>query len=147
MGRPASVNVGTVVVEENARTRIGGLANIKAKRPHHEKAAELLKNMWEGIFGGDVSATDAGRVQVDTSKIAHDCGLPAKIDRSTLLLLVRKRLSNEAYELVIDVVCIGRSLAAIVGDGLPDREKRAAVVEKRIALLEALDVVAEIWKL
>src|SRR4051812_32765325 len=71
-----------VTVEENAMTRIGALCFIRRRQPHHERAAEEFKSLYEARYGGNGGAMDPSRVQVDTSPIAHDSGMAAKIDRT-----------------------------------------------------------------
>jgi len=105
-GAKPNPNVGKVHVMENAMTRIGGLARIASRLDHHEKAAERFKAGYEALYGAGSPASDPSRVQVDTSKTAHDSGMAAKMDRHREIGDILDALGRDQGRLLVGVVVL-----------------------------------------
>jgi hypothetical protein len=142
---PTKPNLGRVWVEENALTRIGALAYIRRRFQHHEMAAERFKNLYEARYGVGSPALDPSRVQVDTSPIAHDSGMAAKIDRTVEIERVIRLLGKEAADRIIACVV----LCIPCDDGVPvlpsGFTNRRHVKREVDALLAALDSLAVLF--
>lgn len=146
--RKPNLDVGKVMAEENAITRIGGLCYIKsAKLPngkreqHHERAAEWVKSTYEAVLGSQ-PAMDAGRIQVDTSPIAHDSGMAARVDRGRKLHDLFEHLGKEATNRIVAVVVLERPCGEIAdGAGWRARER---VVDALLADLDKAAVYLQI---
>lgn len=139
MGREPRLSIGKVWVQENATARIGALCFIRRKEAHHEMAAERFKSLYEARYGAGNGSMDPGRVQVDTSPIAHDSGMAAKIDRTIDLRDAETQLGKPAFDRLVAllVLCIP------AGEGLSSRPRQRAVD----AVLVDLDNLATVWRL
>lgn len=137
--RPDDRHLGKVWVTENAMERIGALCFIRRKEAHHEMAAERFKSLYEARYGAGNGSMDPGRVQVDTSPIAHDSGMAAKIDRTNDLRDAETQLGKPAFDRLVAllVLCIP------AGEGLSSRPRQRAVD----AVLVDLDNLATVWRL
>lgn len=133
-----------VKVEENAATRLGGLALIRRKLNHHEKAAEWFKNAYEALYGGLAPAIDMAKVRVDTSIMAHDNGAVARLDKGKTLQTIMDELGKPASDRVIACVVLGIPCADSAIPGLSGKPSGHAVQREVDLLLEALDLVAEL---
>lgn len=136
-----------VTVEENAMTRMGALCFIRPPRrqPHHERAAEEFKSLYEARYGGAAPAMDPGRVQVDTSPIAHDSGMAGKIDRTVKLEGVIKTLPKPSLDRLVACIILGikcEEQVPTMPSGQPNQRHVARCVEDT---LEALDRLATMW--
>jgi hypothetical protein len=143
--RPENPDIGKVWATENALTRIGALCYVRRRERHHEKAAEVFKAMYEALYGCGSPAMDASRVQVDTSPIAHDSGMAAKIDRGWRIAEAIKFLGEERANRIIAcvVLCIKCEDGA---DVMPSGERnRRQVMREVTGLLSALDMLAGHW--
>lgn len=128
-----------VKVEENIIARIGALCFIRKREPHHEHVAECFKNHYELAFGAGNPVGDPGRVQVDTSKVAHDSGIVAKIEHASKIKQAETRLGREAFDRL--VACI---ILEIPAGGDLHWRTRTAMVD---LVLSDLDCLAAAWKL
>ncbi|WP_143009308.1 hypothetical protein [Pelagibacterium luteolum] len=133
-------NVGKVMVEENLTTRIGGLARIRDRLGHHERAAEDFKNGYEQMYGNGAPAADAGRTQVDTSPIAHDSGMAAKMDRGVKISRAIEGLGKDRANLVIAVIVLCIPIKEIARTP-HSRDCKSTTAE----LMQALDILAQRW--
>lgn len=148
---PTKPTIGKVWAEENASTRIGGLALIRRKLGHHERAAEWFKNAYEALYGGMAPAIDMGKVRVDTSIMAHDNGAVARLDqgRDLLELIVGTqtrppRLPKPATDRIISCVVFGDPAGRLAPLGPSGKPSGRAIEREVDHLLEALDLIAEI---
>jgi hypothetical protein len=135
--RPGDPHLGKVWVQENAMERIGALCFIRRRLAHHEQAAERFKTLYEARYGSGNPAMDPSRVQVDTSPIAHDSGMAAKIDRTKDIRDAEDALGKPMFDRIVACVVLGIP----AGKGHHWR-KRAVHVG---ALLDALDSLSTIW--
>jgi hypothetical protein len=148
--RPQDPNVGRVWAEENVATRIGGLALIRRKLNHHEKAAEWFKNAYEALYGGGMApSVDLGKVRVDTSIMAHDNGAVARLDQGKTLQTVMDALGKPASDRIVACVVLGIPCADSAPPGPSGKPSGHAVQREVDLLLAALDHVAELrqWKM
>lgn len=138
--RKPNLSVGKIDVHENLSTRIGGLALIKRRLDHHERAAEEFKNRYERAYGSANPAVDASRVQVDSSIIAHDSGMGARIDNNRDLADAIKAMGKSVTDIVVGVIVLG---APILSVSPHDhwRSQKSTTEE----LLMALDCLAVRW--
>jgi hypothetical protein len=139
-----NLSLGKVWVEENAVTRIGGLALIRRKLNHHEKAAEWFKNAYEALYGGMAPAIDMGKVRVDTSIMAHDNGAVARLDHGKTLQIVMDALGKPASDRIIACVVLGIPCADNASPGPSGKPSGHAIQREVDLLLAALDHVAEL---
>lgn len=139
MGTEPRLSLGKVWVQENAITRMGALCFIRKREPHHEQVAERFKNHYERAFGAGNPGSDPSRVQVDTSKVAHDSGIVSKIEHASKIHQAEKALGKEAFDRLVAVII----LEIPAGDGLHWRS-RSGMVDLVLSDLDALSVV---WKL
>lgn len=134
-----------VRVDENAMTRIGALCFIRKREDYHERTAAEFKSLYEARYGGQGGAMDPGRVQVDTSPIAHDSGMAAKIDRTVKLEMAMKAMDKLMLDRLVACLILGVSCEE-QSDTLPsghvNRRQSSRCVDET---LEALDYVATIW--
>lgn len=79
-GRPEQRKI---TVASNAMSRIGALCFIRRREPHHEKAAERFKALCEARYEIGGGAIDPSRTPVDSSIVAHDAGMAARLDRTS----------------------------------------------------------------
>lgn len=128
-----------VKVEENIIARIGALCFIRKREPHHEHVAERFKNHYELAFGAGNPVGDPGRVQVDTSKVAHDSGIVAKIEHASKIKQAEVRLGKEAFDRL--VACI---ILEIPAGGDLHWRTRTAMVD---LVLSDLDHLCTVWHL
>lgn len=153
--KPNDPNIGRVWIEENAITRIGGLALIRRRLNHHEKAAEWFKTAYEQLYGGMAPAIDMAKVRVDTSIMAHDNGAVARLDggRKLLELIVGVQhggqrvpalLAKAATDRIINCVVFGCPAGDLAVPGPSGKPSGRAIEREVDLLLEALDQVAEI---
>lgn len=126
-----------VMVEENGMTRIGALCFVRKREPHQERAAEEFKSLYEARYGGMGSAIDASHAKVDTSPIAHDSGMAAKIDRTWKIKDAEDRLGKPAFNRLVSVLV----LCIPAGEGLSWRPRKASVD----ALLGDLESLSTLW--
>ena len=134
-----------VTVEENAMTRIGALVFIRKREDYHERAAEEFKSLYEARYGGQGGAMDPGRVQVDTSPIAHDSGMAAKIDRTVKLEMAIKAMDKPALNRLIACLILGVSCedqVPTLPSGRANQRQSGKCVEETLA---ALDHLATMW--
>jgi hypothetical protein len=136
-----------VRVEENAMARIGALCFIRRREPHHERAAEEFKSLYEARYGGAGGAMDPSRVQVDTSPIAHDSGMAAKIDRTVKLEIAMKAMDKTTLDrlvacLILGVTCEEQS--DTLPSGKANMRQSGRCVDETLA---ALDTLATMWGL
>ncbi len=148
-----------VRVDENAMTRIGALCFVRKREPHHERTAELFKNLYEARYGVGTPAMDASREPVDRSIVAHDSGMAAKIDRTNKLqaLLygfpsrnegergIPPQITKEQGDRLIAALVLGISCADqadTMRSGQPNQRQVGKCVDD---LLDVLDTVATIW--
>lgn len=134
-----------VTVTENAMTRIGALCFVRRRQPHHEMAAERFKSLYEARYGVGNPALDASRVIVDTSPVAHDSGMAAKLDRTADVERAIDYLNGA--ERVISCVVLG----VPCGDSAPvsksGRKNDRYVAREVEALLSDLDSLSTLWGL
>lgn len=149
--RPSDPHIGKVWVEENAVTRIGGLALIRRRLSHHERAAEWFKSAYEALYGGMAPAIDMAKVRVDTSIMAHDSGMVDRIDRADDLidLIVGRRdrpplLSKASTDRIVACVVLGEPASSFAIPGPSGKPSGHAVEREVDAVLAALDHVAEL---
>jgi hypothetical protein len=145
---PTKPNLGRVLVEENAKTRIGGLALVRRRLNHHEKAAEWFKNAYEALYGGLAPAIDMSKVRVDTSIIAHDSGMVSRLDHGKALQDTIAALGRPATDRIISCVVFGDPAGILAPVGPSGKPSGRAIEAEVNALLDALDHVAELrgWK-
>jgi hypothetical protein len=144
--------VGKVSVTGNAMTRIGALCFVRRRLGHHDRAAERFKNLYEGLYGSGLSGVDAGRVLVDSSIVAHDTGIAARIDRGAALgeLILGRRgqppvLSADERNRIIACVVLG-ARCEDAADIMPSGERNRRQVARQVDdLLDALDHLADHW--
>jgi hypothetical protein len=147
---PTKPNIGKVWVDEHPTTRIGGLALIRRKLNHHEKAAEWFKNAYEALYGGGMApSVDLGKVRVDTSIMAHDNGAVARLDQGKTLQTVMDALGKPASDRIIACVVLGIPCADNAPPGPSGKPSGHAIQREVDLLLAALDHVAELrqWKM
>lgn len=138
LGRDPRLTIGKVWVQENAMERIGALCFIRRREAHHEMAAERFKALYEARYGIGNPALDASRVVVDTSPIAHDSGMAAKIDNTWRLKQAEdydKPMFNRLVALLV--------LCEPAGDGLSSRPRQRNVD----LVLNDLDRLSTLWGL
>lgn len=138
-GRKADHEIGKVEVDENAITRIGALVFIRRRLDHHERAAERFKSSYEALYGAGNPALDPSRVQVDTSPIAHDAGMAARVDRGRELRAVHDHLGKPAFDRLVALLV----LCVPAGEGLHWRPRSEAVTQ----VLADLNELAMQWGL
>jgi len=138
-GEEPRLTIGKVWVQENAITRIGALVFIRRREPHHELAAERFKGLYEARYGAGNPSMDPGRIQVDTSPIAHDSGMAGKLDRTWQLDLAKNEMGKEAFDRLVAVLV----LEIPAGEGMSSRPRQRCIDR----LLSDLDALAGIWKL
>lgn len=146
---PTKPNIGKVLVLENASTRIGGLALIRRRLHHHERAAEWFKSAYEGLYGGGSPAVDMSRVRVDTTIMAHDNGAVARLDRGRGLRDTIADLGKARTDRIVACVVLGIPCSSSAGLGPSGRPSGRAIEAEVGALLAALDHLAELrgWKM
>jgi hypothetical protein len=137
--RPKQQTPARITVEENIISRIGALCFIRKREAHHEQAAERFKNHYELAYGAGNPVGDPGRVQVDTSKVAHDSGIIAKIAHASKIKQAETGLGKEAFNRLVAVVI----LEIPCGDGLHWRS-RSGMVDLVLSDLDALSVLWEL---
>lgn len=144
-GRAPAPHIGKVWVQENAMTRIGALCFVRRRQPHHEMAAERFKTLYEARYGAGNPALDTSRVIVDTSIMAHDAGMAAKLDRTVDVERAIGHLGGA--ERVISCVVLG----VPCGSGAPvsksGRRNDRQVAREVGALLADLDSLSTLWGL
>lgn len=133
-----------VTVEENAMTRIGALVFIRKREDHHERAAAEFKSLYEARYGGQGGAMDPSRVQVDTSPIAHDSGMAAKIDRTVKLEMAMKAMDKDSLDrlvacLILGVTCEDQS--DTLPSGKANMRQSGRCVDETLAALDALSTM------
>lgn len=138
-GKEPRLTIGKVWVEENAITRIGALVFIRRREAHHELAAERFKSLYEARYGAGNPSMDPGRIQVDTSPIAHDSGMAAKLDNTWQLDVARATMGKEAFDRLVALLV----LEIPVGNGLTSRPRQRSIDR----VLADLDALSGIWKL
>ena len=131
------LDIGKVRVDENAMARIGGLCFIRRRLPYQEMVAEDFKTFYEALYGTQGGGMDPSREPVDTSPIAHDSGMAAKIDRSRKIRDLERDLPKSDFRELVRVIVLG----APAGEGLSWRRRQKAVDD----LLRILDTVAALW--
>ena len=147
---PAKPNIGKVQVATNMVTLIGGLALIRRRLSHHEKAAAWFKSAYEALYGGMSPAIDMSRVRVDTSIMAHDNGAVARLDQAKALLALfgtQKEpplMPKAALDRIIACVVLGIPCADNAPVGKSGKPSGRAVEREVDRLLDALDTLAEI---
>lgn len=134
-----------VTVEENAMTRIGALVFIRKREDYHERAAEEFKSLYEARYGGQGGAMDPGRVQVDTSPIAHDSGMAAKIDRTTKIKIAEDALGKVSFNRLVACVVLGIPFSEMAPVSPTGRPNDRFVAKHASMLLEDLEALAELW--
>jgi hypothetical protein len=142
---PGKPNLGRVLVQENLTTRIGGLAYVKRRAKHQEMAAEHFKALYESMYGSGNPAIDAGRVQVDTTIIAHDGGMATRVDRGLKLHQAMEMLGKDDRDIVIAVVVLGVQCADVAKDGARGKPTGRTIGAAVSQLLDALDRLAVAW--
>lgn len=128
-----------ITVTENAMTRIGALCFIRRREPHHERAAEIFKNLYEARYGSASGAMDPSRVQVDTSPIAHDSGMAAKIDRTWAIQQAEQQMPTQLFDALVSCIVLGIP----AGEGEHWRVRSRNID----AVLEALESLSVLWRL
>lgn len=140
-----NLNVGKVYVDENIMARIGALCFIRRRLPHHERAAEEFKSLYEARYGGSAPALDPSRVQVDTSPIAHDSGMAAKIDRTAKLEHAMLELKKPALDRLVACVILGIKCED-QANTMPSGQANQRHVSQCVAdMLDALEDLCEMW--
>ena len=141
---PTKPHIGKVWVAENPVTRIGALAHVRRRLQHHEMAAQRFKDLYEARYGLGNPALDPSRVMVDTSPIAHDSGMAAKIDRTADIERVMCLLGKDASDRIIAcvVLCIPcEQDVPILPSGYPNRRHVKREVDALLAALDSLSVL------
>ena len=138
IGVKPRTSIGKVIVEENAITRIGALAYIRRREQHHEFAAERFKSLYEARYGSGNPAMDASRIQVDSSPIAHDSGMAAKLDRTEAIKDAEVALGKDAFDRLVALL----ALEEPAGEGQGWRKRFASVDQ----VLRDLDALSVHWK-
>jgi hypothetical protein len=138
-GRRPRADLHKIEVESNAITRIGALVFIRRRLDHHERAAERFKSSYEALYGAGNPALDPSRVQVDTSPIAHDAGMAARVDRGRELRAVHDHLGKPAFDRLVALLV----LCVPAGEGLHWRPRSEAVTQ----VLADLNELAMQWGL
>lgn len=144
-GRAPRREIGKVWVAENAVTRIGALCFIRRREPHHEKVGAEFKSLYEHTYGSGNPAVDPGRVQVDTSIIAHDSGMAAKVDRSKALRIAEQKLGRPAFNRLVALLVLeipAGSDVPLMPSGRPNDRHVKAAIDQVLADLDALD---DLW--
>lgn len=157
---PSKPNLGRVLVQENAMTRMGGLCLIRRRLNHHEKAAEWFKNAYEQLYGGISPAIDMAKVRVDTSIMAHDNGAVIKLDNGHEMrrLIVGTGqgehftpplLSKAETDRIVACVVLCIPCSENAGPRGSGKLTGRALEREVDALLDALDHLAELrgWKM
>jgi len=145
-GQEPRLSIGRVWVQENAVERIGALCFIRRREQHHEAAAEQFKALYEARYGAGNPALDASRVIVDTSPIAHDSGMAAKIDRTWRLEQAEqydKAMFNRLVALLVLCIPVSDYAPKASSGRTNDRRVRQLTDD---ALFD-LDRLAELWGL
>lgn len=140
-----NLNLGKVRADENAMTRIGALVFIRKREDYHERAAEEFKSLYEARYGGQGGVMDPGRVQVDTSPIAHDSGMAAKIDRTVKLEMAIKAMDKHSLNRLVACLILGVSCedqSDTLPSGRANQRQSGKCVEETLA---ALDHLATMW--
>lgn len=140
--RPNSPNVGRVQVMGNAMTRIGALCYIERASETQKSAAACFKSDYEALYGSGMPAVDAGRIQVDHSKMAHDTGMAARLDKWAKVQLAIQDLGMKDSNRVIAVVVL-----CIPVKDLLTKDHWRAKKQETDALLASLDEIAPLWGL
>lgn len=136
--RAANTDVGKVPVDERLSTRIGGLAYIRRREEHHEKAAERFINEYESAYGSQAGALDPGRVQVDTSPVAHDSGMGARVDRNRALGDTLREMEPQDRDILIAVLVLGEPIRNV--SVTPHWRHQGDSVKRLLATLDALAI-------
>lgn len=139
LGVKPRLDIGKVLAQENAMSRIGALCFIRPPRrqDYHERAAEQFKTLYEARYGLAGGSMDPSRIQVDTSPIAHDSGMAAKIDRTSAIKAAEDYLGPDMFRELVRVII----LESPVGEGLTSRPAQRATER----FLGILDLLAEFW--
>lgn len=139
LGVKPRLDIGKVQAQENAMSRMGALCFIRPpkRQDHHERAAEQFKTLYEARYGLAGGSMDPSRIQVDTSPIAHDSGMAAKIDRTSAIKAAEDYLGPDMFRELVRVII----LESPVGEGLTSRPAQRAADR----LLDILDLLAEFW--
>jgi hypothetical protein len=145
--RPASMDAVKIWAEENTLTRIGALAYIRPPRRqhHHEIAAETFKGLYEERYGSVGGAVDPSNEPVDTSAVAHDSGMAARIDRTVKIEMVETTLGKLVFNRLVAHIVMATPCAAyadILPSGQPNKRQVDKCVER---LLQDLDDLAALW--
>lgn len=137
--------VGKIETTGNALTRIGALCYVRRRLRHHEQAAERFKSLYESLYGSGMPAVDAGRIQVDTSIMAHDAGVASRLDRNADLGKAMTMLGKQASDRII--ACVVLCVPCEEGVPLmPSGQRNQRLVGREVdALLAALDLLAAWW--
>lgn len=144
-----------ITVHEAATTRIGALSFIRPydkkkgdvqpgrRFPYHEQAAERFKSDYEALYGSAGGAVDPSNEPVDTSVVAHDNGLAARLDRGERLRRAKDYLGKGAFNEMIDMLifCTPASeYADIMPSGQRNQRQISKIEEARLAILESLSI-------
>ena len=138
-GTKPNLDIGKVWASENIITRLGALAHIRRRQHHHERAAERFKSLYEARYGCGNPGIDPSRIMVDSSPIAHDSGMAAKIDRTRELDDALTALGKPAFDRLVTllVLCIP------AGEDLHWRRRMVTID----VVLDDLDALAVAWQL
>lgn len=148
--KPGDPTVGTVWVQRNMVTLIGGLALVRRALAHHKQAAAWFKRSYEDLYGGMPPAPDLSKVRVDTSIMARDNGAAGRIDRGAELIAVifgtrdsPALFSKSATERLVAVLVLGIPCGDFAPCG-PSGKPSGRAVEREVDMLLAhLDKLAK----
>lgn len=147
--RNPNIEVNLHWATENVLSRIGALGYIRRPRRqlHHEQAAERFKSLYEARYGSAGGAVDPSNEPVDTSAIAHDSGMAARLDATTELRKIEERLKGHKaiYDRLIAQIVLGvpcSEYCRTTPSGQVNKRDEAKAVKW---LLMTLELVAAIW--
>lgn len=139
---PGNPNVGKEWTQVNLTTRIGGLARIKNRLNHHERAAEIFKNMYEARFGGQ-TCIDHAKQRVDITIMAHDAGMANRVDNAKEVYSILQAIGKRETDLLVGVIILGAPVSDFAEEPGHHRQRSKVTGE----LLDVLDRLAHRWGL
>lgn len=117
----------------------GGLAFARSRKPHQEQAAAWFKRSYEARYGLGIPASGTGDVPVDFTPVAWDAGMAHKLDRTSELQDIMRKLGKRRSELLVAHIVLGIP-ASEIGKSQGARERERV----RTKIFLALDKLAKL---
>ena len=144
--RPDDVTAGTIEVDVNMVTKIGGLARVAGLTEAHVLAAAKFRDLFDLKTLGGARATDYSALRVDTSGSSNADALERGDQARRRYLEAVQELGMLRSSLVEKVVCHDMSIRKVAKE-LLGNGGGAAHAKVRQQLLEAIDVLIDVFDL